>query len=122
MHALSIVIGLASWRLLYKTPEKAEEHFNFTTPDKTHEFNPTEWIQLIDDFGQRAKLRRDQISAVMLEDLNESKLGTIEYNIHSQLVQREFQKRAESDPRLRAPHVNSPSIISPMPGNGQWRG
>lgn len=117
MFAVTIAFGNTSWRLLYKTAEKAEEHFNFisTPPDKTQDFNATTRIQLTDDFGQRAMFVHSAVVGVMLEDLNESKLATIELGLHQQRTQVGFQARAEADPTCRAGATRGgPGIITPM--------
>ena len=125
MHSVSISFGVLCWRLLYKTQEKAEEHFNFVTEamhgDKTKDFNPQEKLKLEDDFGQRCSLRSKDINGVMIENMDESKLGNIEMALHGARTQTQAQRQAETDPVLRASRVNAamgPAIISPM-GNGR---
>jgi len=122
MFSLTIVFGSTSWRLLYKDEKKAEEHYSFAKAPIANltEFNPSERFELTDEFGQRATFRRSDIMAVMFENLDESKLGTIEYALHQMRTQVSGQQRAEHDPTLRAARRGtSPSIVSPMGPNGQ---
>ena len=125
MFAVSICFGVTCWRLLYKTEEKAVEHFNFANDamhgDKTREFNILEQIKLEDDFGQICSLRSKEINGIMLENMDESQLGSIEMALHNARTQTTAQRQAETDPVLRAARsVASPAIISPMGmGNGR---
>lgn len=117
MFAVTIAFGNTSWRLLYKTAEKAEEHFNFVSapPDKTQDFNATTRVNLIDDFGQRAMFVLPAVVAAMLENLDESKLGMIELGLHNQRAQVGLQARAEQDPTCRpGGNRGGPGIITPM--------
>lgn len=125
MFSLSISFGPigTTWRLLYKTEEKAFEHFAFANSpkDKTVDFNGDERIRLEDDFGQIASFKRDALHGIMLENLDQSKLGNIEMALHNAHVQAEGQSRAENDPALRS-RVRGPSVISPIGGNGRFPG
>lgn len=123
MYSVSIAFSVVCWRLLYKTEEKANEHFNFISDalhgDKTMDFSVNQRISLEDDFGQRCSLRTKDIGGVMVENMDQSKLGNIEVMLHNARTQTTAQRQAETDPVLRAsrPHA-SPAIISPM-GNGR---
>ena len=125
MYSVSVSFGVVCWRLLYKTEEKAHEHFNFVTEtihdDKTKNFNVNEKIKLEDDFGQRCSIKGSEISGVMLEDMDQSKVGAIEMALHNARTQNSAQRQAESDPTLRASRMApGPAIISPMGGmNGR---
>ena len=124
MFAITIAFGTQSWRLLYKTQEKAEEHYKIATSpvDKTQHFNVGTWLELIDDFGQRACVSLGAIAGVMLENLDESKVGNIEMGLHNQRTQVSFQQRAEQDPTIRAAAAVRSPILSPMGPNGRYNG
>lgn len=122
MFAITIAFGAQSWRLLYKTQERAEAHFaEFEQPaDKTTQFSASTHKVFIDDFGQRAVLKMDAVIGAMFENLEESKLGTIEMGLHQQRTQMSFQQRAESDPTIRsAAAMRGPAVLTPMGGNGR---
>lgn len=119
MFAITVSHGVQAWRLLYKTEEKAEEIYNrLAVPiDKTMDFNVTTRIAAEDDFGQRATFKVADITGVMLENLDESKLANIEMGLHQQRTQVGFQQRAESDPTIRAASQRrGPAVIDPTAG------
>lgn len=122
MFAITVAHGVQSWRLLYKTEEKAADHFSdLTAPvDKTVGFSAATHKNFMDDFGQRAHFRLDAITGVMYENLDESKLANIELGLHQQRTQVGFQQRAESDPTIRAAQRNrGPAVIDPTSFNGR---
>jgi hypothetical protein len=53
----------------------------------------------------------------MLEDTNKSALAHVERSLHHARVQVETQKRAQTDPKLRAGHAG-PAVLTPMGANG----
>lgn len=121
MFAVTVAFGPQSWRLLYKTQEAAERCWmQLTSPaDRTQTFNGATHGSFQDDFGQRAYFKLADIAGVMLENLDESKLGSIEFGLHQQRTQVSFQQRAESDPTIRAAaSMRGPAILSPM-SNGR---
>lgn len=121
MFAITVAFGAQSWRLLYKTQERAEADWaSLTAPtNKIDSFNGIEHASMQDDFGQRARIKLDAVAGLMFENLDESKLGTIEWGLHQQRTQMSFQQRAESDPTIRAAAaMRGPAVISPM-GNGR---
>lgn len=121
MFAITVSHGVQAWRLLYKTQEKAAQHFSdLSAPAaKTHEFNPPLYRNFIDDFGQTACFRVDAITGIMLEDLDQSKFGNIEMGLHQARTQVGFNQRQQSDPSLRAANaVRSPAMIDPTGFNG----
>lgn len=127
MFCLTVVFGPAAtnWRLLYKDGEKAQAAFNLLsrTPNKTTEFNPDTRVQLVDDFGQRVFFNVEQVCAAMVENLDESKIGVIEFSLHHARVQANTQQRAEADPGLRAAAMSrGPAMISPMANGGRFPG
>lgn len=119
MFSLTICLGAASWRLIYKTEDKAAQHYaTARAPDRTVDFNPNEHFELEDDFGQRACFRRSAIVAVMLENLMQSRAGSIEFGMHNAYTQRDLQKRMQADPSFRSP-MSGPAMLNPM-GNGPF--
>lgn len=120
MFSVTIAFGATSWRLLFKDGDKAENTFSAITQpvDKTQHFHAEERITFIDDFGQKACFKRAAVDAVMLENMDESKLGAIELALHNARMQASGQQRAEADPTLRAARMTGAPILTPM-GNGR---
>lgn len=118
MFAVTVAFNNMAWRLLYKDEDKAKGAFELimSPVDKMTQFNPTECLMFTDDFGQRAFFRRSAIGAAMFENLDESKVASIEMAIHNAHTEAGARQRAESDPTLRAARVvnNRPGVISPM--------
>ena len=122
VHSLSVVFGSMSWRLLYSKEENATRDYSALTSailkDKTQQFTAHVSIELVDDFGQKICINTNSLHGCMLEDLDKTKLGNVEFALHGARANADAQKRAESDPALRA--ARNPShmpLISPM-GNG----
>jgi hypothetical protein len=94
MYSLTIVFGPTgtAWRLLFKEKERAEKAFRDTElPDVT----------ILDDFSQSVHIT-GKMHGVMLENLNESKLGFIEMKLHDLRAQKDAAERIKSDPALAA--------------------
>jgi hypothetical protein len=73
-------------------------------------------MQFEDDFGQRATFVRSAIVAVMFEDLDASKVASVEMALHNARTQASAEQRAAADPTLRAARSNGrggPAIVSP---------
>ena len=120
MFSLTIAFGNTNWRLLYKTEEKANEHYMLArAPDKTAHFNPEGHFELTDDFGQRACINRASINGVMLENLDQSRVGNIEFGMHNARTQIALQKRLQAEPGMRGPMMGGPGIVNPM-ANGPF--
>lgn len=120
MFSVTIAFGATSWRLLFKDGDKAEQCYMQASNgvDKTQQFNDATHVSFIDDFGQKACFKRAAVDAVMLENMDESKLGAIELALHNARMQASGQQRAEADPTLRASRMTGAPILTPM-GNGR---
>lgn len=121
MFAITVAFGAQSWRLLYKTQEPAEAAWTLlSAPEsKVDSFTVPICVSVVDDFGQRAHIKLNAIVGLMFENLDESKLGSVEWGLHQQRTQLSFQQRAENDPTIRAAAaMRGPAVISPM-GNGR---
>lgn len=109
MHSVTVVLGPASWRFLFKSKEAAMKHANFRTD------HPTQDTIITDDFGQHAEIRSASIHGIMIEDLNETKLVAVEMMLHDARVRASAQQRAQSDTQLRATQ-RGPSVLTPIGG------
>lgn len=123
MYSLSIVLGSMSWRLLYTKEENARRDFQLVqsaiSRDKTMQFSAHDKIDLTDDYGQEMTANARSLHGAMLEDLDKTKVGNVEFALHGARANVDAQKRAESDPVLRSSRtMQHAPIISPM-GNGR---
>ena len=123
MYAISISFGPVgtTWRLLFEKEEKAVQQYELVTlhNDKTHSFHPNDTVVLEDDYGQKVFFKHAGVHAVILENLDKSKLASVEMALHNARTQASAQQRAGADPTLRAATMTQPAVISPM-GNGRW--
>ena len=121
MFSLTIAFGNQSWRLLYKTEEKTREHYSLLLQraDRSANFNPPEYVELDDDFGQSVHLRSSAINGVMFEALDQSRVGNIEFGMHNARTQIALQKRLQAEPGMRGPMMGGPGIVNPM-ANGPF--
>lgn len=117
MHSLSIAIGMMSWRMLYEDEDRAKVAYALlkdkTVPD----------IEITDDYGQVGTFKPMACPAVMLEDMEKSKMAEIAIALHRQKVQMLAQKMAEADPAIRAARQMQSVLptISPVPGANGFR-
>lgn len=116
MFTLNVAFGPIAWVLGFHTKESAEKAvaaLNVYAVPNTAEFRVAgQQITVTDDFGQTVSCK-EAPTAILFEDLDQSKLLHIEVTLHRARVQQDVQKRAESDATLRR---SSPAIMSPFPG------
>lgn len=111
MHALSIAMGPVVWRLLFKDADKAKE------AESKISFVDGVEVPLEDDYGQRVRVCGGAVSGVMLEDLDKSKQGAVEFGLHQARTQSLYTKMAEADQGLRAARsMQGPAMLSQMGG------
>lgn len=118
MHSLTVVFGpsATNWRLLFKSAEAAQAQMHYLSIDTGGVVGR---ITLVDDFGQKACLDTRSIHGWMLENMDESKIGAVEYHLHETRLRATIQQRVESDPTIRAAAMSrGPAILNPM-GNGR---
>jgi len=86
-------------------------------------FNPRfKWWSVIDDFGQRGDFQTAMVS-VFSEDMEQSKLATIERSLHVARIQASVNSRAMADPVLKTMMGGGgPAMISPAGLNGRLMG
>lgn len=110
MHSLSIAVGNQCWRLLFKTEESATLAFTFL---KNGSVEP-----VLDDYGQSFF---GLPQGLLLEDMDKSKLAYIETALHNARANVDANKRAQTDPALRASRLSAgPPMLNQM-GNGQFQ-
>ena len=106
MHSLTVLVGPASWRFLFKSKERADHFKNFKTD------HPTMDLVVDDDFGQHAEIKAMSIHGIMIENLDETKLIAVEMMLHDARIRATAQQRAQSDTQLRATQ-RGPAVLSP---------
>lgn len=109
MHSLTVLVGPASWRFLFRSKEHAEHFKNFKTD------HPTQDLVIDDDFGQHAEIKAMAIHGIMIEDLDQTKLVAVEMMLHDARIRASAQQRAQSDTQLRATQ-RGPQVLTPMGG------
>ena len=109
MHSITVIVGSASLRFLFKSKEKAETFKNFKTD------HPTQDLHIDDDFGQHGEFKATSIHGVLIEDMDVSKLAAVEIMLHNTRIQATAQHRAQSDSQLRSAQ-QGPRVLSPMGG------
>lgn len=120
MFSLTIAFGEtpAMWRLLFKTEESARNTYDsfLKTPGSSF----TVGVNATDDFGQSCYVDPQSILALMLEDLDQSKLAGVEMMLHNARTQAQAQAQARTEPALRQAGGGGPGVFVPsMPGNGR---
>jgi len=117
MFSISVYHGQASTPLtfLFRTKEGAEAAYNSQTR--------TVWWSIEDDFGQKANFRISDVSSIFYEDMDLSKLATIERSLHYHRIDANVNTRAMADPALK-PLMGGggPAMISPGGLNGRMMG
>ena len=109
MHSITVIVGPATLRFLFKSKEKAETFKNFKTD------HPTQDLHIDDDFSQHGEFKATSIHGVLIEDMDVSKLAAVEIMLHNTRIQAAAQQRAQSDPGLHAAR-QGPRVLSPMGG------
>lgn len=102
----------APWTLLYKEEQGMQNALMVF--DSGH---PTELATISDDFGQTLRCRRNEVHALLAEDMTMSAMAMIERSIHMAKVQAKLQSRAAADPEIKAAQRPAgPPIYSPLGG------
>lgn len=118
MFSLSVIAGPTVWMFAYNKLDTAEEVFKALEQAVTD----SRAVMVSDDYGHRAMLRP---TAVLLEDLNKSKMAHVGRMIHDAEIRSLAVKQAQTNPALRSPTVASPMFSGGMPPvgpNGFGRG
>lgn len=111
MFIINVALGNTSWRLLYKTEDRARLAYELIS-------NPViENLILDDDFGQQLCAKAAHVYGFMLEDMDKTKMAHVEMALHQARTQGLATKMAQHDPALKAQSTMSPSVLNPM-GNG----
>jgi predicted CopG family antitoxin len=119
MYLLTIVFGPSPtpWSLLFEKPEAAEDVFFSLQKSKQEK---RDFIDIVDEFGQRTVIDIASIHGFMLEDMEKSKLAHIERGLHQARTQAKAQQAATQDPVLKsAAMMRGPAMIDPM-GNSRF--
>jgi hypothetical protein len=118
MYSLSIHFGPASlvWALLFKEEEKAGVVYNAYVDAKMSGAQETVLLGA-DDFGQSFAIPCNEISGILLEDLDQIEEARIQRSLADERCKAKFMVRAKSDPVIRqAMGQGGPSVLTPFPG------
>lgn len=103
MFSITITFGASPvpWTLLYKTKETFDAAREKCRATKATSFEGDE-LQLADDFGQECQVKRASIHGVLCEDLEQSKLATVERGLHQVRTQIAADKAGMAAPDIAA--------------------
>ena len=122
MYCITVTLGMSSWALMFKEkPEKQlEELRSFMRQQHlTQQIGDSRVMTLTDDFSQECDIVAGALAGFLFEDMDVSQEATIQRSLHHHITQAKLQKRAQSDPTLRAASLGS-GVPSFMPGvNGR---
>lgn len=119
MFSLSISFGPGptTWRLMFHSEEAAQRAWDTVAmiPPPTGMLGaPQTRVVITDDFGQRLCL--SEFAGMLLEDLNQTKVGHTEFAIHEMKTRAGIATRAQADPILRQAQANGgPPMLHQMP-------
>lgn len=78
------------------------------------------WWSITDDFGNHGDFQVSMVSSVLAEDMEQSKLATIERSLHVARIQSAVNSRAMADPALKTMlGGGGPAMIAPAGLNGR---
>lgn len=118
MHSLTIWFGhgtTTAIRLLYKDAAKAKEALQTTA------LRTDAPVMVVDSYGQQFVATGNEIIATLLEDLDESKVGTIEYALHNARIQAQANLRAQNDPAIKSAQLGGRGSVLPFDPMGGIR-
>ncbi len=116
MYSLSIHFGPNAivWALLFKEEEKAGMLYNAYVEFKVGG-NEAGILIGADDFGQSFAIPFNEISVMLLEDLDQIEEARIQRSLADERCKAKFMQRAKSDPTIRQAMGQGPGIVSPFP-------
>ena len=126
MFTITVVFGNVSAALMYRDRDVAQRSWSALTKnipiDRYPAITSSEELTISDEFGRSIYLPTGMLYGAILEDMNSSTEATIEISMHNARTQVKAQKRASSDPELRAAQMgHGPSVLTPMGGmNGRF--
>lgn len=116
MYLLTVVFGPTgvTWGFLYKVMENAQRNYMRLT-------DTDDQIEIVDDYGQVARLFSTDIHGYMLENLELSKVAQIERGLHHARTQAKANQMAQADPIIRAGNMSRGSGLATIDPMGQVR-
>lgn len=109
MFSITVYVPMAQIILLYQKEEKARVDFGIIT-------NLSKDAVIIDDYGHELLLNPGMFAGAMLEDLNKSQLGHVDYGLHHARTQAKAQQAAARDPAIAAAQAamrQGPAVLQP---------
>ncbi len=125
MFTITVVFGNVSASLMYRDFEKAATTWALLAKKTvdTYPLTTNGEMTITDEFGREIYLPPNMLYGAIFEDLNQAAEANIEASVHSARTQVKAQKRANSDPELRAAQMGhgGPAVLTPMGGmNGRF--
>ncbi len=115
MYLISVVVGRAQplvWGLLFRDEKKAL--------DALTSLRAVGDIDVADEHGQRLIAKGGDIGPVMFENMDESKMASIERTVHDQKIRAAVVNRMRTEPGLQNLALGGgPAMLSPMGMNGR---
>ena len=114
MYLISVVVGRAQplvWGLLFRDERKAL--------DALTSLRAVGDIDVADDHGQRLVAKGGDIGPIMFENMDESKVASIERTVHEQRIRSQVVSRMRAEPGLQNLAMGGPAMLSPMGMNGR---
>lgn len=123
MFSMTILFGTSPvpWTLLFKTQESFDNARTIYNTPALQTFSG-EALELIDDFGQQANIKRASIHGVLFEDMEQSKLAHIERGLHQTKTQIAAERAGQADPAISSwmrTRQQGPAVLQPF--NGAFR-
>ncbi len=118
MYSLSIHFGSNAivWALLFKEETNAGTVYNAYVDFKLTTGSDENGILIgRDDFGQSFAIPMNEISGILLEDLDQIEEARIQRSLADERCKAKFMARAKSDPTIRQAMGQGPGIVSPFP-------
>jgi hypothetical protein len=125
MFTITVVFGNVSASLLYRDKDRAMatwEKVSKRTQVDRYPLSTADEMILKDEYGREVFLPLNMLYGAIFENMQETAEALIESAMHNARTQARVQKRATTDPELRAAQMAAgPSVLTPMGGmNGRF--
>lgn len=110
MYSLTIHFGpnALQWQFLFKEKERLESYLTIFEMKVA-------FIDIADDFGQKANIRMDTVHGWLVEDIDLMEEARIQRSLADARAQAKLQQRARTDTVIRSAQTGAP-VLTPMGG------
>lgn len=112
---MTISFGNSGTQLLFKTKETFEAAKEKYRSSKTTSFEGDE-LHIVDDYGIEILVKRSALHGAMFEDLDQTKLGYVERQLHQARLQIAGEKAGMAAPDISAHmrgRMQGPAVLAP---------